>query len=135
MGDDGEGPVATAVPFEPLRLDKHGMSHTAPFAYKPCPGLQRDRRGLVRAVCLTGAEKLPSIISFRRDIEISEEGAALIACYDFLRRRYPSISYILVLVAEVRFSPYSNRLTTRSHDWFSIQHQMVDEPPPSALAL
>jgi hypothetical protein len=62
MGYDRKGPIASAVPFEPLPLDKHGMSHTAPFAHEPRSRLQGNRRGLVRAPRLrfnTHAFQLP----------------------------------------------------------------------------
>ena len=53
-GDDGEGPIAPAAPFEPVGMDKHGMGDAAPFAHKPRAGLQRNRRrGLLRVACLT----------------------------------------------------------------------------------
>src|SRR6202043_4151212 len=52
-GDNCEGPIAPAVPFEPVGKDKHGMCAAAPFAHKPRAGLQRNRRcGLLRGACL-----------------------------------------------------------------------------------
>ena len=52
-GDNCEGPIAPAVPFEPVGMDKHGMGDAAPFAHKPRAGLQRNRRcGLLRVACL-----------------------------------------------------------------------------------
>src|ERR1700736_6430759 len=48
-----EGPIAPAVPFEPVLMDKHGMGDAAPFAHKPRAGFQRNRRcGLLRVACL-----------------------------------------------------------------------------------
>ena len=34
-GDNCEGPIAPAVPFEPVGMDKHGMGDAAPFAHQP----------------------------------------------------------------------------------------------------
>src|SRR3984893_8642653 len=52
-GDNCEGPIAPAVPFEPAGMDKHGIGDAAPFAHKPRAGLQRNRRcGLLRVACL-----------------------------------------------------------------------------------
>src|ERR1700736_5706230 len=42
-GDNCEGPIAPAVPFEPVGMDKHRMGDAAPFAHKPRAGLQRNR--------------------------------------------------------------------------------------------
>ena len=39
-GDKCEGPIAAAIPFELVRVDKHGMSDAAPFAHKPSAGFQ-----------------------------------------------------------------------------------------------
>src|SRR5438046_1859244 len=51
--DNCEGPIAAAVPFEPLRLDKHGVGHTAPFAHKPRASLQGYHRcKLMPVACL-----------------------------------------------------------------------------------
>ena len=51
-GDNCEGPIAPAAPFEPVGMDKHGMGDAAPFAHKPRARLQRSRRcGLLRVVC------------------------------------------------------------------------------------
>jgi hypothetical protein len=43
-GDNCEGPIAPAAPFEPAGMDKHGIGDAAPFAHKPRAGLQRNRR-------------------------------------------------------------------------------------------
>jgi hypothetical protein len=52
-GDNCEGPIAPAVPFEPVGMDKHGIGDAAPFAHKPRAGRQRNRRcGLLRVACL-----------------------------------------------------------------------------------
>src|ERR1035437_3954964 len=52
-GDNCEGPMAPAVPFEPVNMDKHGIGDAAPFAHKPRAGLQRNRPcGLLRVACL-----------------------------------------------------------------------------------
>jgi hypothetical protein len=52
-GDDCEGPMAPAVPFEPVGMDKHGMGDAAPFAHKPRTGRQRNRPcRLLRVACL-----------------------------------------------------------------------------------
>jgi hypothetical protein len=54
-GDNCEGPIAPAIPFEPIGMDKHGMGDAAPFAHKPRACLQRNRRcGLLRVTCLRG---------------------------------------------------------------------------------
>ena len=51
-GDNCEGPIAPAVPFEAVGMDKHGVGDAAPFAHKPRAGLQRNRRcGLSRIAC------------------------------------------------------------------------------------
>jgi hypothetical protein len=42
-GDNCEGPIAPAVPFDPVGMDKHGVGHAAPFAHKPRASLQRNR--------------------------------------------------------------------------------------------
>jgi hypothetical protein len=68
-GDKCEGPIAPAVPFEPVRLDKHGMGDAAPFAHRPRAGLQRNRRcGLLRVACLrveVQASQLSQVPRFR----------------------------------------------------------------------
>src|SRR5208337_1917624 len=47
-----EGPIAPAVPFEPVGMDKHGMGDAAPFPHKARARLQRNwRPGLARAAC------------------------------------------------------------------------------------
>jgi hypothetical protein len=52
-GDNCEGPIAPAVPFKPVGMDKHGMGDVAPFTHKPRADLQRNRRcGLLRVACL-----------------------------------------------------------------------------------
>lgn len=54
-GDNCEGPIAPALPFEPVGMDKHGMGDAAPFAHKPGASLQRNRwNGLLRVACLRG---------------------------------------------------------------------------------
>src|ERR1700738_4505515 len=52
-GDNCEGPVAAAVPFEPAGMDKHGIGDAAPFVHKQRAGLERNRPcGLLRVACL-----------------------------------------------------------------------------------
>jgi len=43
-GDNCEGPIALAGPFEPVGMDKHGMGDAAPFTHKPGASLQRNRQ-------------------------------------------------------------------------------------------
>src|SRR6202045_5224445 len=45
-GENGEGPIAPAVPFEPVGMDKHGIGDAAPFAHKPRAGRQRNLAAL-----------------------------------------------------------------------------------------
>src|ERR1019366_2807083 len=52
-GDNCEGLMAPAVPFEPVNMDKHGIGDAAPFAHKPRAGLQT--KSAVRAF----ARRLP----------------------------------------------------------------------------
>src|SRR5271166_4318927 len=51
--DNGEGPIAPAMPFEPVGMDKHGMGDAPPFPHKARASLQRNwRRRLARVACL-----------------------------------------------------------------------------------
>ena len=40
-GDNREGPIAPAVPFEPVGMDKHGIGDAAPFAASRVPAFNK----------------------------------------------------------------------------------------------
>ena len=75
-GDNCKRPIAPAVPFEPVGMDKHGMGDAAPFAHEPlpavneiggagfCASLASESRLRRSSLCRIDLERPPSGLSW-----------------------------------------------------------------------